>query len=341
MHLSEFDYDLPEELIAQEPLARRDASRMLIVDRASQSWHDSQFTSLPDHLRANDVLVLNNTRVFPARLRGERARSGGAVELLLLREIEPNLWQALTRPARRLQKGARIVFGTSKLHAQVIEALEGGVRVIRFEPGYDLDSLIDQIGEPPLPPYIKREQGSAEGDRERYQTIYAAERGAIAAPTAGLHFSPEVLARLKAQGVQVVQITLHVGYGTFEPVRVDDIGSHAVAPEWFSIPDNAAQSINRARTEGCRVFAVGTTNTRQPSVRARLIDCAALSGIENHSGATAWLPMSSTRTGSNVPYPTCRVICTTCTPCAFNRASTSGLKWSPAVGAAIAPRSAA
>jgi S-adenosylmethionine:tRNA ribosyltransferase-isomerase len=262
MHLSEFDYDLPEELIAQEPLARRDASRMLIVHRASQTWCDSQFASLPDHLRANDVLVLNNTRVFPARLRGERAPSGGTVELLLLREIEPNLWQALTRPARRLQKGARIVFGTSRLQAQVIEALEGGVRVVRFDPGHDLNSLIDQIGEPPLPPYIKREQGSADGDRERYQTIYASQRGAIAAPTAGLHFSPEVLARLKEQGGQVTQITLHVGYGTFEPVRVDDISSHAVAPEWFSIPDDAAQSINRARTEGCRVFAVGTTTAR-------------------------------------------------------------------------------
>ncbi len=236
MHLSEFDYDLPEELIAQEPLARRDASRMLIVNRASQTWYDSQFASLPDHLRANDDLVLNNTRVFPARLRGERAPSGGAVELLLLREIETNLWRVLTRPARRL--------------------------VIRFEPGHDLDSLVDQIGEPPLPPYIKREQGSADGDRERYQTIYASRRGAIAAPTAGLHFSPEVLARVKERGVRLAQITLHVGYGTFEPVRVDDIRSHAVAPEWFSIPDNAAQSINRARAEGCRVFAVGTTTAR-------------------------------------------------------------------------------
>lgn len=262
MHISDFDYELPEELIAQEPPARRDASRMLIVDRASQSWHDSQFTSLPDHLRANDVLVLNNTRVFPARLRGERAPSGGAVELLLLREVEPNLWQALTRPARRLQKGARINFGKSQLQAEVVESLEGGVRVIRFEPGHDLDSLIDQIGETPLPPYIKRAQGSPDGDRERYQTIYADERGAIAAPTAGLHFSPEVLATVKEQGVQVVQITLHVGYGTFEPVRVDDVSSHAVAPEWFSITDESAQSINRVRAEGGRIFAVGTTTAR-------------------------------------------------------------------------------
>jgi S-adenosylmethionine:tRNA ribosyltransferase-isomerase len=262
MRLSDFDYDLPEELIAQSPPARRDASRMMIVNRASQSWHDSQFASLPNHLRANDILVLNNTRVFPARLRGERVPSGGAVELLLLREIEPNLWQTLTRPARRLKEGVRIVFGSSKLQAQVIESLEGGVRVIRFERGHDLNSLIDQIGEPPLPPYIKRQQGPAGGDRERYQTIYANQRGAIAAPTAGLHFSPEVLARVKERGVRITQITLHVGYGTFEPVRVDDVSSHAVAAESFSIPDDAAESINRARAEGGQVFAVGTTTAR-------------------------------------------------------------------------------
>jgi S-adenosylmethionine:tRNA ribosyltransferase-isomerase len=261
MHISDFDYELPEELIAQEPLARRDASRMLIVDRAGQTWHDSQFTSLPAYLRANDIVVLNNTRVFPARLRGERMPSGGAVELLLLREMEPNLWQTLTRPARRLQKGARIVFGTSKLQAQVIESLEGGVRIIKFEPELNLDRL-DQIGETPLPPYIQRAPGSGAGDRERYQTIYAKQRGAIAAPTAGLHFSAEVLNQIKEQGVGVTQLTLHVGYGTFEPVRVDDVSSHAVAPEWFSVPDDAAQSINRARAEGGRIIAVGTTTAR-------------------------------------------------------------------------------
>jgi S-adenosylmethionine:tRNA ribosyltransferase-isomerase len=262
MRISDFDYELPEKLIAQKPPARRDASRMLIVDRASQTWHDSQFTSLPNYLRANDMLVLNNTRVFPARLRGERMPSGGAIELLLLREIEPNAWQALARPARRLPKGTRIVFGEAKLQAEVVELLDGGIRLIRFETEQDLDRLIDQIGETPLPPYIKREQGLADGDRDRYQTIYANQRGAIAAPTAGLHFSPEVLARVEELGVQVVQITLHIGYGTFEPVRVDDVNHHAVAPEWFSIPADTAQLINRARTEGGRVVSVGTTTAR-------------------------------------------------------------------------------
>jgi S-adenosylmethionine:tRNA ribosyltransferase-isomerase len=262
MHISDFDYELPERLIAQEPLARRDASRMLVLDRVSRTWHDSKFASLPQYLRAKDILVLNNTRVFPARLRGERASSGGAVELLLLREIEPNLWQTLVRPARRLQTGARITFGTSNLTAQIIESLQGGVRLIRFESEQDLALVIDEIGQTPLPPYIQRGAGSSTGDRERYQTIYANQRGAVAAPTAGLHFSPEVLTQVKNQGVHIAQITLHVGYGTFEPVRVDDLGKHAVAPEWFSIPEDAAQLINRARAEGGRILAVGTTTAR-------------------------------------------------------------------------------
>jgi len=262
MHISDFDYQLPEELIAQQPSERRDASRMLIVDRASHTWQDSQFNSLPNYLTANDVLVLNNTRVFPARLHGKRMPSGGAVELLLLREIAPNLWQALARPARRLQKGAQISFGNAKLEARVVDLLDDGLRLIKFETGESLESLIDQIGETPLPPYIKRERGEALEDRERYQTIYANQRGAIAAPTAGLHFSREVLAQVEERGVGVAQITLHVGYGTFEPVRVDDVAQHSVAPECFSIREDAARLINRARAGGGRIVAVGTTTAR-------------------------------------------------------------------------------
>jgi S-adenosylmethionine:tRNA ribosyltransferase-isomerase len=272
MHTSDFDYELPERLIAQEPLARRDASRMLVLNRFRQTWHDSQFASLPQYLRTKDILVVNNTRVFPARLRGERASSGGAVELLLLREIEPSLWQTLVKPARRLQTGARITFGTSNLQAQIIESRPDGVRIIRFESEQDLDLLIDQIGETPLPPYIQRGAGSSEDDRERYQTIYANQRGAVAAPTAGLHFSPEVLTQVKDQDVQIAQITLHVGYGTFEPVRVEDVSRHAVAPEWFSIPEAAAQSINRARAKGGRIIAVGTTTARALESAAGLND---------------------------------------------------------------------
>jgi S-adenosylmethionine:tRNA ribosyltransferase-isomerase len=269
MRVSEFDYDLPTELIAQHPLSERDASRMLIVDRATQSWRDSTFASLPDCLRANDVLVLNNTRVFPARLLGERSPSGGAVELLLLREIEPNVWSALTRPARRLRTGTQMTFCEGKLRAEVIEALADGVRVIRFESEEPLNAVIDEIGQTPLPPYIKREGEQSSTDGERYQTVYAKERGAIAAPTAGLHFTPRVLQEIEARGVRLAEITLHVGYGTFEPVRAEVISDHRVAPEWFSVSDEAAQRLNRARAAGGRIIAVGTTTARALESSAR------------------------------------------------------------------------
>ena len=281
MRISDFDYELPEELIAQEPPERRDAGRMLLVDRGSQTWHDSDFTSLPDYLRKNDVLVLNNTRVFPARLRGERVPSGGAVELLLLREIEPNLWETLAKPARRLQSGAQIAFGDGSSRAEVMGTGDGGTRLIKFEVKDDFDRLVDQLGETPLPPYIKREQGSTESDRERYQTIYADRRGAIAAPTAGLHFSPEVLAKVEARGVRVAQITLHVGYGTFEPVRVDEVSQHTVAAESFSVEEQAASLINQARHRGGRIVAVGTT-----TVRALESACGSNDEIAAGSGST-------------------------------------------------------
>jgi S-adenosylmethionine:tRNA ribosyltransferase-isomerase len=262
MQISDFDYELPEELIAQHPLAERDASRMLVVDRKSQTWRDAHFTALPDYLAQGDVLVLNNTRVFPARLHGERFPSGGAIELLLLREVEPNVWEALTRPARRLQRGSAISFGNSKLRAQVIECLSDGIRLIRFETDQPPEQMIDEIGEPPLPPYIKRERPDSGEDKQRYQTVYASQRGAIAAPTAGLHFTPSLLERIAHQGVRIVEITLHVGYGTFEPVRVENLNEHRVAPEWFSITDDAAEMINEARATGGRIIAVGTTTTR-------------------------------------------------------------------------------
>ncbi len=262
MHISDFDYDLPLELIAQQPLAERAASRMLVVDRASQTWSDSQFDAFPESLRATDALVLNNTRVFPARLVGERSPTGGAVELLLIREIEPNTWEALARPARRLRHDSRIAFGGSRLQAKVIEVLENGKRLLKFETNETLDRVIDDLGETPLPPYIKRACGGETSDKDRYQTIYASQRGAIAAPTAGLHFTPQVLRAIKAQGVSLNEITLHVGYGTFEPVRTDVVEDHHVDPEWSSITDEAADSINNARSRGGRVIAVGTTTTR-------------------------------------------------------------------------------
>ena len=262
MQISDFDYQLPEELIAQHPLTERDASRMLILDRGTQSWRDSEFKALPDHLREGDVVVINNTRVFPARLRAKRVPSGGAVELLLLREVETNVWEALTRPARRLQTGAKIDFAESALHAEVIDELPNGVRLIKFDSDEPLEHVIDRIGETPLPPYINRKAGTSSEDRTRYQTVYAKDRGAIAAPTAGLHFTSAVLERLMSRGVQIVEIILHVGHGTFEPVRVTDVAEHKVAPERFSISDNAARTINEARGGGSRIVAVGTTTTR-------------------------------------------------------------------------------
>ncbi len=262
MHISDFDYELPEELIAQHALAERDAARMLVLDRKSETGQDSTFSNFPDHLSEGDVVVVNNTRVFPARLRGQRSPSGGAVELLLLREVETNTWAALTRPARRLRKGARIVFGDPKLRAEVVDSLDDGVRVIKFEAEEALEKLIDRIGEPPLPPYIKRDSDTGDEDSERYQTVYATKRGAIAAPTAGLHFTPAILGAIKARGANLVEITLHVGYGTFEPVKVEEIERHRVAAEWFSVTEEAAQAINFARANGHRVVAVGTTTAR-------------------------------------------------------------------------------
>lgn len=262
MRLADFDYKLPEELIAQHPLERRDASRMLIVNRESQTYEDSGFDDFPQRLCAGDLLVVNNTRVFPARLIGKREPSGGRVEVLLVREVEAAIWEALVRPGHRLNKGAQINFGNQQLRAEVINSLEKGLKFLKFEGGPSLQTLLDELGQTPLPPYIRRPEGTSATDRERYQTVFARERGAIAATTAGLHFTPQILRALQARQVRVVEITLHVGYGTFEPVRVDDISQHHVASEFFVITDAAAQEINETRSRGGRVIAVGTTTTR-------------------------------------------------------------------------------
>src|SRR5690349_14906324 len=232
---------------------------MLVVDRATGTFEDREFVSLPNYLHAGDCLVLNNTRVFPARLLGRRIPTGGRVEVLLLREIETAQWQVLARPARRLQVGSRLEFSQSKLSARIVEVLADGTRVVNFEPRDDLMKVIQEIGETPLPPYIKRNSGAAIEDRDRYQTVYAQQTGAIAAPTAGLHFTPPILEELKQNGIRVAETTLHVGYGTFEPVRVDDVAEHRVLAERFSIPEKAAGAINDCRCAGGRVVAVGTT----------------------------------------------------------------------------------
>jgi S-adenosylmethionine:tRNA ribosyltransferase-isomerase len=262
MHVSAFDYELPTELIAQEPLPQRDASRMLIVDRAKLSWTDSHFRELPQQLESGDLLVINNTRVFPARLIGHRRSSGGRVEILLVRELEPDLWEALIKPGRRLRKGDEVSFEGTDLTAQIVDAPGEELRQLRLRSTKSLNSVLDEFGEMPLPPYISRPAGSSAADRERYQTLFAKARGAIAAPTAGLHFTSDVMDQIAACGVGIAEITLHVGYGTFEPVRVDNTEQHQVSAERYEIDSVAAQAINETKVQGGRVIAVGTTTTR-------------------------------------------------------------------------------
>ena len=286
MLISDFDYELPEELIAQEPLSERDASRLLVLDRARGSWRDSRFSELAAELREGDHLVVNNTRVFPARLTGRREPSGGQVELFLVAERDPCVWEALARPARRLNPGQHISFGEGRLQAEIIDAGDNGQRVVRFACDGDFHALLEEIGQVPLPPYIKRNAAKAtdvphDSDRERYQTIYAERRGAIAAPTAGLHFTPRVLESLRARGIARTEITLHVGYGTFAPVRARDLSEHAVAAEHYEITPEAAATLNEARAQGGRIVAVGTT-----TVRALESAAADAGGIKAGAGHT-------------------------------------------------------
>lgn len=259
--LSDFDYELPPKLIAQTPLENRDASRMLVLDRAAQTWTDSSFKDFTQHLRPNDVVVVNNSRVIPARLTGRREETGGQVEIFLVRELEAQVWEALVRPGGRLKRGARAVFGEGKLVAELLDDPGPELRRVRFHSEGPFEEVLADIGSTPLPPYIKRPSGVSATDRERYQTIYSRHRGAIAAPTAGLHFTPEILAEVRRVAT-LVEITLHVGYGTFEPVRVDDVAEHSVSAERFEVSEPAAQTINQARSSGGRVIVVGTTTMR-------------------------------------------------------------------------------
>jgi S-adenosylmethionine:tRNA ribosyltransferase-isomerase len=269
MHISEFNFELPEELIAQQPLAERDRSRMLMVDRATQAWRDSAFAELPALLKADDVVVLNNTRVFPARLLGQRilanGERGAQVEALLARLLDPavNEWEVIAKPGRALKVGAQVEFGAGRLRGAVLEVLDDGKRRMRFACDGDFHWGVEEMGNMPLPPYIKREQHAAQRlDEPRYQTVYAKERGAIAAPTAGLHFTPRVLEELRTRGVQIVEITHHVGYATFQPVRVEQVEEHRIEAESYLIGETAAATINAAKRQGGRLLAVGTTATR-------------------------------------------------------------------------------
>ncbi len=260
MLITEFNFELPDELIAQEPLPDRQASRMLAVNRSAKTFSNRSFFELPQFLRSGDVLVLNNTKVFPARLYG-RSETGAKIEVFLVSESENGVWETLARPARRLRAGKRIHFG-DKLSAEVVDKSADGKIFVKFESVGDFDQILDEIGKTPLPPYIRRETSAIDTDRERYQTIFAKNRGAIAAPTAGLHFTPDVLNAIREIGVTIAEITLHVGYGTFEPVRVSDLANHRVAAERFEINARTATILNEARAEKQRIVAVGTTTTR-------------------------------------------------------------------------------
>jgi len=260
MRLSEFDYHLPEELIAQEPLADRGGSRMMLVDRALGKISDHAFADLPEFLAPGDVLVLNNTKVFPARLLGQ-SETGAKIEIFLVREISGTVWEALARPARRLPVGKRVTFSNG-FSGTVVEKESDGKLLVEFSVDGDFESALEKAGRTPLPPYIRRNPDSLDRDRERYQTVFAKQRGSIAAPTAGLHFTDGLIAQLEASGVEIIEITLHVGYGTFEPVRVDDISQHRVSKEDYEISEKAADSLNAARRESRRIIAVGTTTTR-------------------------------------------------------------------------------
>jgi S-adenosylmethionine:tRNA ribosyltransferase-isomerase len=261
LRLSEFDFDLPPELIAQKPLPRRDDSRLLVVSAGDGPPIHHRIRDLPDLLRPGDLLVVNNSRVFPARLTGQ-TQSGAAVEILLLRPID-GCWEVLARPARKLGPGRRLVFGDGLLTAQVKSISARGKRIVELECKGDFFEVVDRIGATPLPPYIKREGIDREGvDRQRYQTIYSKERGSIAAPTAGLHFTPELLEALEARDIGRAELTLHVGYGTFQPIRTVTVEEHRMDSEVFTIPEATAEAIERTRAGGGRIVAVGTTTVR-------------------------------------------------------------------------------
>jgi S-adenosylmethionine:tRNA ribosyltransferase-isomerase len=285
--VSDFDFELPPELIAQQPPAERGGSRMLSLNRESGAWQDSQFNRLPDLLREGDVLVLNDSRVIPARLFGVRLGKIGKLEVLLTEQVSEWEWLALARPARRIAVGQDLAFrapdGRELLQATVAADGEFGERLLRFTPVDDFFARLEILGHVPLPPYIRRPNQLFDQplDRERYQTVFARPRGSVAAPTAGLHFTPEILERIRDRGVLIRFLTLHVGLGTFQPVRVPEISGIRLHSERYSLPAETAMEVDRALVEGRRVVAAGTTTVRV------LEHCASIGRLEPHSGTTS------------------------------------------------------
>ena len=258
MNTNDFDFLLPEELIAQTPLEKRDASKLLVVNRQTEKMQDRHFHSIIDMLEPGDSLVMNDTRVLPARLYGQKEETGGHVELLLLKNTSGDEWEVLAKPAKRLKVGARVSFGDGRLSAVVTEELTHGGRIVRFDYQGIFLEVLESLGEMPLPPYIHEKLA----DRERYQTVYAKESGSAAAPTAGLHFTKELLEKIQAKGVHLVYLTLHVGLGTFRPVSVDNLDEHEMHSEFYQLSEEAAATLRSVKENGGRIVAVGTTSIR-------------------------------------------------------------------------------
>ena len=258
MNIKDFDFDLPEELIAQTPLEKRDSSKLLVIDRKTHDMVDTHFDHILDELNPGDALVMNNTRVLPARLYGEKPDTHGHVELLLLKNTQGDQWEVLAKPAKRLRVGAKVSFGDGRLTATVKEELDHGGRIVEFDYDGIFLEVLESLGEMPLPPYIHEKLD----DPERYQTVYAKENGSAAAPTAGLHFTQDLLEKIEAKGVKLVYLTLHVGLGTFRPVSVDNIDEHEMHSEFYTLSEEAAQTLRDVKAAGGRVVAVGTTSIR-------------------------------------------------------------------------------
>ncbi len=258
MKTSDFMYDLPESSIAQSPVEPRDHSRLMVLDRSDDSITHKRFYDVIDYLNPGDVLVVNDTRVIPARLLGERIPTGGACEVFLLKQLAPKRWETLVRPGKKLRPGAQVSFGGGRLVATIAETTDAGGRIVDFECGGSFEAALDALGEMPLPPYIHEKLV----DKERYQTVYARAEGSAAAPTAGLHFTSELMERIRQKGVEIVPVLLHVGLGTFRPVKADDIRDHEMHSEYFEVTKEAAAKVNAAKARGNRVVAVGTTSVR-------------------------------------------------------------------------------
>ena len=258
MKTSDFFYELPEELIAQDPLEDRTASRLLVLDRKTDKLEHKIFGDVINYLNPGDCLVINNTRVIPARLIGEKEGTGGKVEILLLKRRENDIWESLVKPGKKLSPGARVIFGDGRLKAEILEIAEEGNRLVKFYYEGIFEEILDSLGEMPLPPYITHKLE----DKEMYQTVYAKFDGSAAAPTAGLHFTNELLEKIRQKGIRIASITLHVGLGTFRPVKVEDVNNHHMHTEWYEVNNKAADIINETKKNGGRVICVGTTSCR-------------------------------------------------------------------------------